>query len=200
MQNRRIWPVLALSLIVAAAACDNEETVDVVLLRANLAQVNTPTSGGPASGTADIAITGNQVLSVRITAAGLDSVVHAQFLMSGSSCPTPAADTNDDGIIDFNEGASAWGSILAPIDNTPLNNTIDVAGFPTGSSYTFVQTTDFGQFTNSIIGLDGAALDLATRTIVVAGVTGPVPTTVDSIPPLTAAQSVPVLCGPITAR
>ncbi|HET9982686.1 MAG TPA: hypothetical protein VFQ38_03835 [Longimicrobiales bacterium] len=200
MQNRRIWPVLALPLIVAAAACDNEETVDVVALRAPLAQVNAPTSGGPASGTADIAIIGNQALTVRISAAGLDTVVHPQFLMSGGACATSANDTNGDGIVDINEGASAWGTILGPIDNVLGVQTIDLAAFPSGASYTFVQTTDLGRFTNSLVTLAGAALDFTTRTVLVTGVTGPVPSTVAAIPGLTAAQSVPVLCGRIAAR
>jgi hypothetical protein len=200
MQNRRIWPVLALPLIVAAAACEKSETVTVAVFRAALTQVNAPKSGGPASGTATILVTSNQVLTVRISAAGLDDVVHPQFLMSGSSCPTPANDINRDSIIDINEGASAWGTIITPISNTLGSPSVVLAGFPTGPSFTFVQTVAFGQFLGGLTPLGGAAINFPTRTIIVTGVTPPVPPTVAAIPGLTAAQSVPVLCGPIVAR
>lgn len=201
MQNRRIWPVLALPLILAAAACDNDKTIDVALLRAVLTQVNPPTSGGPASGTADFAVTGNQALTVRVSAAGLDTVVHPQFLMSGSACADSASDTNGDGIVDINEGAGSWGTILAPIDSNLGSQAFDLSVFPSGSSYTFVQTTNFGVFASSIPDVGAiAVLDLATRAVLVTGVSGPVPSTVATIPGLTAAESVPVLCGPIQAR
>lgn len=82
------------------------------------------------SGTAELTLTRNEI-TVTIQATGLEAnMLHPQHIhgflenKSNSTCPSPSADTNGDGIIDLGEGAPFYGPIIqpiyVPIDDYPI--------------------------------------------------------------------------------
>lgn len=89
------------------------------------------------SGTAELTLTRNEI-TVKIQATGLEpNMLHPQHIHGflenkrNSTCPSPSADTNEDGIIDLGEGAPFYGPIIqpiyVPIDDYPMavNGEID---------------------------------------------------------------------------
>ena len=82
------------------------------------------------SGSAELTLIGDQ-LTVKVNAMGLEpNMVHPQHIhgfadnKGNSTCPTPAADTNGDGLVDLVEGLPSYGGVLlelyVPIDEFPV--------------------------------------------------------------------------------
>ncbi len=82
------------------------------------------------SGSAELTLMGDQ-LTVKVNATGLEpDKVHPQHIhgsagnKSNSTCPSPAADTNGDGLVDLVEGLPSYGGVLlelyVPIDEFPV--------------------------------------------------------------------------------
>lgn len=93
------------------------EAAKTKMYTADLAMLNE--SG--VSGTAELTLTRNE-LTVTIQATGLEpNKLHPQHVHGfmenkrNSTCPSPSADTNGDGIIDLGEGAPFYGPIIQPI-------------------------------------------------------------------------------------
>lgn len=134
------------SLMVLTFSCSDpdEEVIDTVDLRTSLdaekrAEATkiksytvdfTALNGSGVSGSADLSLMGDQ-LTVQIYATGLEpNMVHPQHIhgfsenKGNSTCPTPAADTNGDGVIDLVEGLPSYGGVLlelyVPIDEFPV--------------------------------------------------------------------------------
>lgn len=89
-----------------------------------------PLNGSGVSGTAELTLNGNE-LTVKVNATGLEpNMVHPQHIhgfaenKGNSTCPTPAADTNGDGLVDLVEGLPSYGGVLlelyVPIDEFPV--------------------------------------------------------------------------------
>jgi Cu/Zn superoxide dismutase len=103
------------------------------------------------SGQATVTVEGNQ-LTARVDAQGTAAgKVHAQhihgFASESSSCPTAAADTDDNGRISVAEGAPAYGGILVPLDGSldTAEGLGDLETFPTGNgSYSYEQSIGTG--------------------------------------------------------
>lgn len=87
-------------------------------------------NGSGVSGTAELTLIGDQ-LTVKVNAMGLEpNMVHPQHIhgfadnKGNSTCPSPQADTNGDGLIDLVEGLPAYGGVLlelyVPIDEFPV--------------------------------------------------------------------------------
>ena len=81
------------------------------------------------SGWANLTLDGDQ-LTVSIHATGLEAnMPHAQHIhgsmdnKGNATCPTAAADTNGDGVVDIGEGLPFYGPVLLPL--TPFSNTPD---------------------------------------------------------------------------
>jgi hypothetical protein len=77
-------------------------------------------------GMAKLTLKGN-MLTVKIDATGLEALKsHLQHIhgftdnKKNSNCPTMAADTNGDGIVDLVEGLPSYGPVLLSLDPTPV--------------------------------------------------------------------------------
>lgn len=90
----------------------------------------TALNGSGVSGSAELTLMGDE-LTVKVYATGLEpNMVHPQHIhgftgnKGNSTCPTPAADTNGDGLIDLVEGLPSYGGVLlelyVPIDEFPV--------------------------------------------------------------------------------
>jgi hypothetical protein len=95
-------------------------------------------------------------LKVHLTARGLDPGMHMAHIHGvigpDNTCPTPAADTNGDGLVDFAEGLPAYG----PVQIT-LRHGSDADGSMVQLTTTFT-TTDTGAPVSDLGALDRYAI------------------------------------------
>jgi Cu/Zn superoxide dismutase len=84
-----------------------------------------PLNNSGVTGTATLSLNGN-MLTVTIEASGLEpNKEHAQHIHGfmennrKATCPTIAADTNGDGLVDLGEGAPFYGPVLLNLAPTP---------------------------------------------------------------------------------
>jgi hypothetical protein len=200
--------LLGIVVPLALAACDEKDD-EIAIYRATLTQINEQFSAATPSGTAEIEIRDDDLITVRIGGIGLDDVTHPQTLRHGDECPDESHDVNEDGVVDIQEGRAAYGAILLPLDGDLTTQFIEAGSFPFGESYSYDVDADFEDFEDAIEGPDsnpndflvslapGESLSLGDRTIVIHGVELPV------VNPLiagedglgTVAQTVPILCG-----
>jgi Cu/Zn superoxide dismutase len=165
-------------------------------------------NGSGASGTVMLQLSGDQ-LTVTEKVSGLAETFngapypHVQHIHIGAKgeCPTPAADTDGDGVISTTEGGPSYGAIGTTLstsgDTSPAaGTTLDVA--PSGGSYDYDRT-----FT-----VDPATLDSLKAGTAVVVVHGLDPATLpaaaqskpsDLVPSLPLAATSPALCGTLTA-
>lgn len=128
------------------------------------------------SGTAELTLIGDQ-LTVKVNARGLEpNMVHPQHIhgfadnKGNSTCPTPAADTNGDGLVDLVEGLPSYGGVLlelyVPVDEFPV---ADANGMLTYERTFTLGTTEFSE-EGELISQDDIS-PLQNRTIVLHGMT-----------------------------
>lgn len=144
--NSIIRSLFIASLVVFTASCSDpdEEVLNSVDLQTSLDTEKsaeaakakmytvdfTALNGSGVSGSAELTLMGDQ-LTVKVFATGLEpNMVHPQHIHGftgnkrNSMCPTPAADTNDDGLVDLVEGLPSYGGVLlelyVPIDEFPV--------------------------------------------------------------------------------
>lgn len=128
------------------------------------------------SGTAELTLIGDQ-LTVKVNARGLEpNMVHPQHIhgfadnKGNSTCPTPAADTNGDGLVDLVEGLPSYGGVLlelyVPVDEFPV---ADANGMLTFERTFTLGTTEFAE-EGELISQDDIS-PLQNRTIVLHGMT-----------------------------
>lgn len=146
--NSIIRSMFIATFVIFAASCSDpdEEVMENVQLEASLkAEHNaknqkaktkmysvdfTALNGSGVSGSAELYLVGDQ-LTVTVNATGLEpNMVHPQHIHGftenkrNSKCPTSAADTNDDGLIDLVEGLPSYGGVLlelyVPVDEFPV--------------------------------------------------------------------------------
>jgi len=122
----------------------------------NLSELNN--SG--VSGTATLTLMGDK-LEVHIQASGLEpDKAHPQHIHGfvennkNSTCPTIAADTNGDGLVDLVEGLPSYGPVLLTLSPTPTapDGTIDY-------KQTFDMTADLRPLQNRAIVLHGLTVN-----------------------------------------
>lgn len=169
--------------------------VYIALLRPLNAGVN----GRPVRGIAAVSVD-SDVLDLLVLVKGLaPEMEHMQrihgFIFDGlASCPSSGADTNRDNVIDVVEAAFFYGLVVVPL-HSDLNE-LDPRMFPTASPDGILQYAQKGSV--SVIERNlGAPLNLETRVIAVHGVapTAPLPPTMQTLPGLTPAFTLPVACG-----
>ena len=128
------------------------------------------------SGSAELTLMGDQ-LTVKVNAIGLEpNRVHPQHIhgfadnKGNSTCPTPAADTNGDGLVDLVEGLPSYGGVLlelyVPVDEFPV---ADANGVLTYERTFTLGTTEFDEEGELISQSDLSPLQ--NRTIVLHGMT-----------------------------
>ena len=165
-------------------------------------------NGSGASGTVMLQLSGDQ-LTVTEKVTGLAETFngapypHVQHIHIGAKgeCPTPAADTDGDGVISTTEGGPSYGAIGTTLstsgDTSPAaGTTLTVA--PSGGSFDYNRT-----FT-----VDAATMDSLKAGTAVVVVHGLDPATLpaaaqskpsDLVPSLPLAATSPALCGTLTA-
>ena len=211
------WPRISLLVLVAAgvlvmAACDDDDPVappTTETATSSLVSLN----GETATGTVTFSLTADEFIA-RVELEGADpDMPHAQHVHASAACPTAAADTNSDGFIDILEGMPSYGGILVPLDGDISAQAAGSATFPSADAngeYIYADTASFTAFmtdllatdpdpTDAIVKLPTNSLNIGARTVVVLGVadTTTLPTTVATLPGLTAQQSLPIACGTI---
>lgn len=165
-------------------------------------------NGSGASGTVMIQMNGDQAtVTEKVTGlAGMFNGApypHVQHIHIGAKgeCPTPAADTDKDGVISTTEGAPAYGAIGTTLstsgDTSPAaGTTLTVA--PSGASFTYnrtfaldaktMESLKAGTAVVVVHGLDPATLSAAAQS-----------KPSDLVPSLPLAATSPALCGALTA-
>lgn len=155
-------------------------------------------------------IVANGKLHVSIAVKGLEpSMMHLQhihgFKMSDeeSSCPTAAADKNNDGIIDLIETHKASGVTLIPFNKAPANLKILSSSYPVANSeglLTYRMSIPLSKLKTAVQQKYGIEeLSLEDRVIYIHGVRkeASLPESVQSLPGVPSQVTVPLACGEI---
>ncbi|MDX1663956.1 MAG: hypothetical protein R3272_09190 [Candidatus Promineifilaceae bacterium] len=120
-----------------------------------------PLNDSGVEGMAYLTLSGDE-LTVNLHATGVEAgQLHPQHIhgfaetMQTATCPSPAADENDDGLVDLGEGAPFYGPVLQPLEPfpTPGDTTIDFH-----ESYTVSLETLMPLDSNAIV-LHGMTVD-----------------------------------------
>lgn len=136
----------------------------------------TALNGSGVSGTAELTLSGDQ-LTVKVNATGLEpNMVHPQHIhgfignKANSTCPTAAADTNGDGLVDLVEGLPSYGPVLlelyVPIDEFPVADANGVLNYERTFTLGETEFTEEGELIT-----ESALSPLQNRTIVLHGMT-----------------------------
>lgn len=172
-----------------------------------------PHVNGTVAGSSTFYWKGDKVFSYNRFFAGAPEAWHMQNIYTGTKCPTLNHDTNIDGIIDIQEGSSAWGNILIPLDadiNSQLggHKTFPVAD-PYGS-YFYEREGWYNNMMNDLRAVDpdpndnivklgrNQKLILEGKVVVIFGITeqfAHLPDTVGSMEVYPAWKTLPVACG-----
>ncbi|MGH7051948.1 MAG: hypothetical protein ACREFS_06055 [Acetobacteraceae bacterium] len=192
----------ALSVTAASAA------TPAATYAATLQPMNTNVTGTKATGVAHFTVSGD-TLTIDITMQGVSpGMVHWQHFHGftdnrDATCPTAAADTNHDGIIDLIETGATAGTTMVPFDADPAGMDIAHGKYPEASA----DGTYHYHATVSLEALDAAFakafhdqhLDLDRRVVFIHGVPADtkLPATVKSLGPIPAQVTLPIACGKI---
>ena len=113
--NKRVFAFILVAAAPFLGACEGDDD-DVTVFRAQLRQINAQESFTVPGATVEFLVEADGLMEVRLQGLGLDAVSHPTFLDAGDTCPTMAADVNQDGIVDAVEGQSAYGQSLLALD------------------------------------------------------------------------------------
>ena len=213
MTIRILWAVAIASLPCAPAALagtpatkgDSQPTIVYV---APLHALNTKVTGVVTAGEARFSITGD-TLTISVNAENLPpDIMHLQhfhgFKDNGdTSCPTDAADVNQDGIIDLIETEPTSGTTMVPFHDDPVSMEIVRDTYPkAGADGTFQY-----QKIVSVKDLDAAfakafgdkELDLNRRVVFIHGIlpSTKLPASAASLGTIPAQVTLPIACGEI---
>ncbi len=188
-----------------AASAFAQTTVTYV---ATLQPMNTNVTGSQASGNAQFTITGDTLaIDINVKEVPPDTI-HWQHFHGfkdnrDATCPTAAAETNHDGIIDLIETEPSSGVTMVPFDDDPAAMDVAHGTYPKASadstyhyqkavSVTALQAAFSKAFT-------GQQLDLERRVVFIHGVPTDtkLPASVASLGPIPAHVALPIACGKI---
>lgn len=163
-----------------------EEQTQEGTFTANLTAENSTVSS--ATGTSLFRISGDD-FTARVVLGGARAATHAQHIHTGTRCPTPDDDTNNDGVVDAQEATAVYGPVLLALDN---NLEAAEGTFPQGVAYTYNEDGSVAQILTGN-GID--ALDLEGKVVNIHGV----PENVE-LPPTAAGgkANFPISCGVLT--
>lgn len=195
-----IAPVLALAALSMSSGAAMAHEGDTSTYEANLGAIN----GSNATGSLWISLHGDQA-TVTQNVSGLAATFdgkpypHVQHIHIDAAgvCPSPAADTNGDGVISTTEGAPSYGKIgttLSSSGDTSDKAGLDLAVGGMGASYKYERTFTMNAATIASLkagkavvvvhGLDPATLSADARAA-----------KSDLVPSLPLAATSPALCG-----
>ncbi len=194
--------LLGLGLTIAGSPAGAEEYT------AELRPLNAAALGRSASGTATLNVEGDR-LTITLEASGLaPGVMHLQHYHgfpdgTDATCPTPAADTNGDGLVDLLETEPMAGTTMVPFHATPASLEIPSATYPTADAQgaiRYEQAAAVGELEAALRSkFNGAGLELEKRVVFIHGVApdAELPPSVQSLPGVPAQVTIPVACGTI---
>lgn len=140
------------------------------------------------------------------------NVIHAQNIHLGKVCPTSEADLNHDGMIDIMEAERVVGPMIMPLDGDISTQLGDFDAYPETDpwgAYVYSRTASFNVLLEDLNAEDDDPIDnieklsttglkeLHGRVVLIQGVAPDLelPTSVASLPGLTAQETLPVACG-----
>ena len=195
-----VAPVLALAALSFSGGAAMAADGDTTTYEANLGAIN----GSNATGSLWISLTGNEAtitenVSGLAAKFGEDAYPHVQHIHidGAGTCPSPAADTNGDGVISTTEGGPSYGKIgttLSTSGDTSDKAALDLAVAGMGASYNYERTFTMNDATI-------ASLKAGTGVVVVHGLDPATLTQAgqdaksELVPTLPLAATSPALCG-----
>lgn len=203
----RLATLAALAALAAPAAATAQEFVET--FRADLTPLNTGPAGGTPMGQADISVS-DDTLTVRIdmssTPPGMMHLQHFHGFAEGDGdaiCPTPMADTNDDGVIDLIETEAMAGVTMVPFHGDPAGMAIVADTYPVSGedgAYSYEQSVELSALREAFAEkFPGQELDWERRVIFVHGVPEgtDLPDSAQSLGDVPAHVTLPIACGEI---
>lgn len=183
------------------------------IYHADLQPLNAHVGYRPVTGTARFQLVNGEFIAMDQATGMQPGMIHPQHIHAAAQCPPPSADVNHDGFIDVIEGVPFYGAILVPLDSDLSNQT--AGAFPTvtnqGGALHYHETASSEALladlnapdpdpNDAVVKLDGAALDLSGRHVVLHGVAldTPLPASVASLGGLPPQLTLPVACGEIS--
>jgi hypothetical protein len=206
MKSLALGAVAALGVLVTRTPAPTPATDSV--FEAELHAINVKASKLSAAGTVRFTVHGDS-LTIRVrmhdVPAGIEHWQHFHGFPDGhqSTCPTAAADTSGEGLVDIRETEPVAGTTMVPFNTDPVAMDIPTHTYPQANStgvYDYSKTVSvaalqraFGQR------YTGGQLDLSRRVAMVHGVpeSTTLPSTVASLGPIPARVTLPIACGPI---
>lgn len=182
-------------------------TSDVAYV-AHLHPMNSEVTGREATGKTWFTIN-DDTLTIHVKAQGLPpGIMHLQHIHGfkeggAASCPTQAADTNGDGIVDLIETEPASGTTMVPFTADPASMKIVVDTYPDASadgSYHYQEEVSLKSLEAAFAkAFDGQQLDLEGRVVYIHGVLPDteLPSSVASLGTIPAQVTLPIACGEI---
>jgi hypothetical protein len=206
----------ALSAVVGVAACSSPKpaaraAVEPGTYVATLQPLNTSITGMQTSGEARIVVRGDSMTittNVKGVAPAMMHLQHFHGFADGRDavCPTAAADTNHDGVIDIHETEPVLGVTMVPFTSDPVSMQIVTNTYPTAgadSAFTYSQTVSVAALDSAFKkAFNNADPDLASRVVVIHGV--PASTklkpSVSSLGDIPAQVTIPIACGKLVKQ
>lgn len=192
---------------------EEQEQDDQGIYRVVLLPLNSEVSG-TTTGTIEIRIEGDD-FSVESSVSGAPAgVKHFQNIMTSTSCPEMAHDSNNDGLIDIKETFSHVGPVLIPLDSD-LRSQLDGMNYgPIANNngfYFYKRSTTLSELLSDLGSLDpdptdavtklvpGQNLNLAGRVIIIHGVgtSAKLPDSVETLGEASKEVMLPIACGKI---
>lgn len=178
---------------------------------AQLHALNSKVAGMQTTGEARFTITGDS-LTISVTTRDVPpDMMHLQHFHGfttgrNATCPTAAADTNRDGIIDLIETEPMSGTTMVPFTDDPVSMEIVADTYPKASAegtYEYRKTVSLSALDAAFAkAFDGQKLDFSRRVVIVHGVppTTTLPASAASLGTIPAHVTVPIACGKIVQR
>ncbi len=202
---------LLLALALGGMTCVSAASVGAqapVTYVATLHPMNTNVTGSSASGQVRFSIVGD-TMTIEVDVTGVSpNMVHWQHFHGfadnrDATCPTAAADTNHDGIIDLIETGPMSGTTMVPFDTDPAAMDIAHGTYPTASAtgtYHYQETVSLAALQAAFAkAFSDQKLDLDRRVVFIHGVPSgtKLPSSVASLGPIPAQVTLPIACGKI---
>lgn len=190
----------------ASSGADRAASAAGATYVAQLAPLNENVTDSATRGQARLEVRGDELkIDIRVedAPAGIEHWQHFHGLTDGGTavCPTIAADTNGDGIVDLIETEPASGTTMVPFISHPASMDVPGGQYPVADasgSYHYQATVSLSELSRAFAeAFDGQALDLDKRVIYIHGVpqTEALPATVQSLGPIPATTTLPIACG-----
>lgn len=195
----------AVALPAAAQSSNDGATADYIV---RLQPMNTAVTDTKATGEARLSIDSGK-LTITVTAEGLPpGIMHLQHFHGFKTdrvahCPTHAADTNGDGIVDLIETNATSGTTMVPFTADPASMKIVTDTYPTASdqgTYTYRQTVPLEKLQQAFANaFEGQNLDFDRRVVYIHGVLpdAGLADSVASLGDIPAHVTLPIACGEI---